>query len=247
VVLEIYKEVFILESRPRTCVVQFILHVSTPLQLYNSSTTQMSDDIFDSALNLEDNAYNEGYELGFTDGSRSGRIEGRAFGLQKGFEKFVELGRLHGRACVWGARLTDPTSRAQTSSYDGSKEQTPDDNEAVAISSTPSNPQASPSIPAILHNTRLDKHIRTLFALTDPAGLTTQNTEEAVAEFDDRMKRAAAKAKVVEQIVGERTSATVVGGMSNPRSPERRSGVKVTGERAVESNMEDFSIGSARK
>jgi hypothetical protein len=58
-------------------------------------------DIFDSILDLEEQFYAEGYKLGVADGARAGRIEGRVFGLEKGFEKFLEAGRLHGRAIIW--------------------------------------------------------------------------------------------------------------------------------------------------
>jgi len=33
--------------------------------------------------------------------------------------------------------------------------------------------------------------------------LSTENTEEAVSEFDDRLKRAEGKAKIIERLVGE--------------------------------------------
>ncbi|KAF1820179.1 DUF1715-domain-containing protein, partial [Dissoconium aciculare CBS 342.82] len=56
---------------------------------------------FDSILDLEEQFYSEGYNLGVADGARTGRIEGRIFGLEKGFEKFLEAGRLHGRAIIW--------------------------------------------------------------------------------------------------------------------------------------------------
>lgn len=62
-------------------------------------------DVFDSLLTLESQYHKEGYDLGVTDGARSGRIEGRLFGLQKGFEKFAEMGRLQGRAAIWHARV----------------------------------------------------------------------------------------------------------------------------------------------
>lgn len=58
-------------------------------------------DAFDQILNLEEQYHAEGYALGVADGSKSGRIEGRIFGLQKGFEKFSEMGKLNGKAVVW--------------------------------------------------------------------------------------------------------------------------------------------------
>lgn len=64
------------------------------------SFEEEEDDILSSLLNLEDKYHAEGYAAGVSDGSRAGRIEGRTFGLEKGFEKFTELGRLGGgRRC----------------------------------------------------------------------------------------------------------------------------------------------------
>src|SRR5271156_4071878 len=54
----------------------------------------MESDPFDDLLSLEDRFYNEGFQLGTTDGVKAGRIEGRVFGLEKGFEKYVEMGIL---------------------------------------------------------------------------------------------------------------------------------------------------------
>jgi hypothetical protein len=39
------------------------------------------------------------------DGLAAGRAEGRQLGLERGFQKFVESGRLQGRAIVWANRL----------------------------------------------------------------------------------------------------------------------------------------------
>jgi hypothetical protein len=39
------------------------------------------------------------------DGRVAGRTEGRQLGLERGFQKFVESGRLQGRAIVWANRL----------------------------------------------------------------------------------------------------------------------------------------------
>lgn len=53
------------------------------------------------------------------------------------------------------------------------------------------------------NNTRLEKHITTLFALVETDTLAKDNTDEAVNDFDDRLKRAQGKAKIVERMVGE--------------------------------------------
>ncbi|KKY16623.1 putative essential protein yae1 [Diplodia seriata] len=146
-------------------------------------------DPFDSVLSLEDSYYTEGHALGVADGSRAGRIEGRVFGLEKGFEKFVAMGALHGKAAVWASRLPPPPPQ----------EQTP---EQTTTTSTNSLPPLLPSSGGS-GNPRLAKHITTLHALSEPASLSTQNDEDAVADFDDRFKRAQAKVKIVEKLVGE--------------------------------------------
>ena len=69
------------------------------------TTNNNADDLFSDILNLEDQYHAEGFSVGAVDGARAGRIEGRTFGLEKGFEKFAQLGRLGGRAAVWSARL----------------------------------------------------------------------------------------------------------------------------------------------
>jgi hypothetical protein len=50
--------------------------------------------------------------LGVADGVVAGRTEGRIFGLEKGFEKFAELGRLQGRCSVWQARISPDSAPA---------------------------------------------------------------------------------------------------------------------------------------
>lgn len=137
-----------------------------------------NEDVFEDALNLEDQYYSEGYSLGVADGSKSGRIEGRIFGLQKGFEKCVEMGKLNGRAAVWEARLPNQ-SQAET-------------------------PETSKStVPPVNGSDRLRKHVDRLAALSDPDDLSTKNDEDSVSEFDDRLKDAKAKARLIERISGE--------------------------------------------
>lgn len=194
-------------------------------------------DPFDTLLTLEDTLYTAAYTQGAADGARAGRIEGRIFGLEKGFEKFGEMGALHGRACVWGSRLpheivTQPKQQ----------------DEAVA--------SVLPPLPG--SNTRLAKNIFLLHSLTDPLTFSTENDEDAVADFDDRFKRAGAKAKIIERTVGENleTQAEVLspadevdvanipgpGTKKGPKKvPVRR--VKVIGENKgkKEDSIEDFT------
>ena len=72
-------------------------------------------------------------------------------------------------------------------------------------------------------------HIKTLHALAESESLSTENTEEAVADFDDRCKRAHAKAKIIERMAGE-----VKGGLGGQ--------VKSSGDGSIE----DVSVLNAR-
>ncbi|KAB5525636.1 hypothetical protein GE09DRAFT_976182 [Coniochaeta sp. 2T2.1] len=141
----------------------------------------MANDPFEDILNLEDKFYQDGYKQGQSDGEKAGRIEGRSLGLEKGYQKFMESGRLHGKAVVWANRL--PGLKSRSSSQSGESQQ-----------------QTLPPLP---NNPRLEKNVTTLFALSEPDSLSTENTDEAVNDFDDRLKRAEGKAKVIEKMVGE--------------------------------------------
>ena len=72
----------------------------------------MSTDPFDDLLDLENEYYQEGYDAGVADSTYAGMIEGKVFGIEKGYEKALELGKLQGRARVWQRRSerrdTDP-------------------------------------------------------------------------------------------------------------------------------------------
>lgn len=193
----------------------------------------MESDPFDDILGLEEQFYNEGHQLGLTDGAKAGRIEGRVFGLEKGFEKFVESGRVHGRATVWAGRLSkasasnkeEPTSVLPSSS---STEQ-PD---ASVITST--------KLPTLSDKGRIEKHIRVLYALMEPATLSTENTEDAVSDFDDRFKRAQGKIKIIEKVLGEEGVPTgnTDDSTGNPNAPGKSKGDGA--------NIEDVDILKAR-
>ncbi|KAF5005184.1 hypothetical protein FDECE_8357 [Fusarium decemcellulare] len=133
-------------------------------------------DPFEDVLNLEERFYSEGYQQGIKDGVQAGRIEGRSFGMQKGFEKFLESGRLASKAVVWANRM-------------------PPKDEASASGE-------SCTLPSLSRNSRLEKNINTLYALVEPDTLSTENSDEAVQDFDDRIKRAQGKAKIVERMTG---------------------------------------------
>lgn len=154
-----------------------------------------TNDAFDDLLNLEEEFYSEGYEQGVADGDRAGRIEGRAFGIEKGFEKFVEAGRLHGKSVVWANRLPQVRQRPRESG-------------ATAPSPSASAPPVGNKQQALPvlgggGGARLEKNIVMLHALVEPDTLSTDNTDDAVNDFDDRVKRAQGKARVIERHVGE--------------------------------------------
>ncbi|KAF1921991.1 hypothetical protein BDU57DRAFT_553981 [Ampelomyces quisqualis] len=155
------------------------------------------EDPFDSLLTLEDTLYTTAHRLGTADGSRAGRIEGRLFGLEQGFEKFAALGELHGRSVVWGSRLTQSPNVEHQENR--AAEQLQEDR-----------------LPVLPANPRLKPNIWLLHSLTDPLTFSTQNTPDAVADFDDRVKRGGSKAKVIERILGESPG-------GGPKSPDSKS------------------------
>lgn len=226
-------------------------------------------DPFDYLFSLEETFYREGYELGLADGKRAGLIEGRLTGLERGFEKFAQMGKLHGKCEIWAGRLLPTSSRKrrigscsasgdQKKSGGGgaagegeymvvvpeereeeekeeSKENTNADlaiekrgkkkQNPPPLTSLSSNPEhhlpppssssstsSPPNTPPLAllsppnndrNNARLHKHILSLYALVEPASLSIQNTEEAVSDFNDRLRRAEGKVKVIERITGE--------------------------------------------
>ncbi|KAF1926120.1 uncharacterized protein M421DRAFT_423113 [Didymella exigua CBS 183.55] len=193
----------------------------------------INDDPFDSLLTLEDTLYTTAHSQGVADGARAGRIEGRIFGLEKGFEKFSALGALHGRGAVWGGRLASSSHSLQPALTASSS----------ATDTPPSNPAAQPPrLPALqTPSARLVSNTTLLYHLTDPSTFSTSNTEAAVADYDDRFKRAGAKAKVIERIVEESPAVRE----STPRAGKS---LRVHGEAAKrggkgDDSMEDF-VGS---
>lgn len=135
-----------------------------------TNTEANTDDPFNDLFSLEDGFYEEGFRQGHEDGERAGKIEGRTLGLENGFKKFVEAGRLQGKAVVWSHLALEKNHDKKG-------------------------------------NARLLKNLRTFYALVEPGTLPTANTDEAVQDVDDRVKRAQAKARVLEKMMGELTGA----------------------------------------
>ncbi|KAH6604600.1 hypothetical protein Trco_006307 [Trichoderma cornu-damae] len=144
-----------------------------------------SSDPLDDVFTLEDRFYTKGYSQGVQDGARAGRIEGRSLGMEKGFQKFMESGRLAGKALVWANRL--PGKKAQQT--DGASTSGKDSSDACTLPPLPRNP-------------RLEKNVKLAYALVEPDTLSTDNTDEAVQDFDDRLKRAQGKVKIIEKMLG---------------------------------------------
>ncbi|KAM3080607.1 hypothetical protein ACMFMG_005544 [Clarireedia jacksonii] len=149
----------------------------------------MSTDPFDEVLGLEEEFYNNGYQTGLDEGIAAGRIEGRTLGLEKGFEKYVEMGRLHGKSLVWKAPTSNPTTSSSNSDPSSLPRESPD--------------MQPRELPQFSTNERLAKQIKVFYALAEADSLATDNTDDAVSDFDDRLKRAQAKVKIIERMIGE--------------------------------------------
>jgi hypothetical protein len=79
-------------------------------------------------------------------------------------------------------------------------------------------------LPPLPDNPRLGKHITTLYALVETESLSTENNDEAVDDFDDRLRRAQGRFKVIERMVGEGENGKQKGGDSNGHDPGAGSG-----------------------
>lgn len=168
-------------------------------------------DPFDSLLTLEDSFYKEGYDLGVSDGTRAGLIEGRLFGLERGFEKFASMGRYHGRAVIWTGRLPFTRDNWVSDGQDASAADTAKFSPSLSVQETNQGSirpkveilSGRTTVSRLPANMRLEKHVRTLYALTEPESLSTANDENSVSEFDDRFNRAEGKIKIIEKLTGE--------------------------------------------
>ena len=191
-------------------------------------------DLLVPALELEDKFYREGYDLGIADGRRAGLIEGRAFGIEKGFEKYVSMGRLNGRASIWAGRL--PTEKASDTE---SVSKLPLYKQVEQIEQSRQVASKSDLVleagPILAISPRWESNVRTLYALTEMGSLSTDNDEATIAEFDDRLRRAEGKLKVIEKSTGEASSKSL-GSSQNQKKDKQTIG----------GNIEDISVLSAR-
>ncbi|KAF4119967.1 Essential protein Yae1, N terminal [Geosmithia morbida] len=53
-----------------------------------------------------------------------------------------------------------------------------------------------------VNNARLEKNISSLYALVDPKTVSIENSDTAVQDFDDRLKKAQGKERIIDRIVG---------------------------------------------
>lgn len=150
----------------------------------------MAPDPFDDLLDLEQNFYQEGYDAGIADGEHAGFVEGKIFGIEKGYEKALELGKLYGRATVWQMR----SQKANESSSTLTTSSTSSESDCVLDHLRDSK---------LPKNARLAKHIESLLSVADGGTIAPDNSDESVTEFDDRISKAQAKAKVIAAIVSE--------------------------------------------
>lgn len=188
--------------------------------------------MFSDLLILENRFYKEGYDLGVEDGSRAGLIEGRFFGLEKGFDKYVLNGKMYGQVNIWANRL--PVSQRYGQSHASHQDNHMMERQQQERSEGNQSCQqdevcgvASNSLPGLPKAERLAKHIRTLYALLEPSSLSTDNDEDAVSDFDDRLKRAESKVKIIEKAITEsKPSTSMSDGMGSSRAQKGDGGIE---------------------
>ena len=209
----------------------------------------LNHDPFADILDLEDKYYQEGFDLGVKDGSRAGLIEGCLFGIEKGYEKYAAMGRLQGQAIAWAGRL--PTLQAKNSDAIAQQRlkvehmtNMPGGTDIESKDSCLRDKQGRPtsSLPQLPATARLEKHVRTLYALVESSSLPTKNDEDSVSQFDDRLKRAEGKAKIIGKRIGEVSSNNAIAGFVPSTSPAPPAGSTEKGEASIE----DVSVLYAR-
>ncbi|KAK3171090.1 hypothetical protein OEA41_003174 [Lepraria neglecta] len=200
---------------------------------------EIDPDLFDDLLCLEDKFYKEGYDLGITDGDREGLIEGRLFGLKQGFEKYAAMGKLHGRAMIWAGRL--PSSKAGTTvhSKEVEEENARKALKRLSLDEKKEGDTLGRKVPDLPKNARLENHVRTLYALTEPVSFSTENGEDAMQDFEERLHQAEAKVKIIERLTGEVSPDEAVG---NPLAKGHRSLPKGAANKKGDGDIEDVNV-----
>jgi len=153
-----------------------------------TSTDTLDLDLdLDSLLNLEDSFYDEGYAQGHRDGLRQSAFESRVFGVEQGFQKAIVMGRLHARARFWSARIRQQQKPA-LQTVEGEMDRAGDAEE----------------LPALKANERLQRNIENLLVYTESTTLPPANTDDDVADYDFRLRKALDIVKIIERTIGER-------------------------------------------
>ncbi|EAW07930.1 Yae1 family protein [Aspergillus clavatus NRRL 1] len=167
--------------------------------------SKMEQNLLDSLLDLEEEFYKEGYDLGAADGAQAGYTEGSVFAVEKGFEKFIELGRLYGKALVWAQRNAecDP-SKASVLDNKSKDISITESEDGEPKEEFPIGPSICKGMLPLPSSSRLAKNLDILLELVDPASLPMENTEEAVTDVDERLRGAMIKAKLIQRALGER-------------------------------------------
>jgi hypothetical protein len=155
----------------------------------------MADDLLGDLLDLEDGFYKEGYEAGIADSAYAGTLEGKLFGIEKGYDKALELGKLHGRALVWQQRQQADSDAALSGPEAARREQTTSGSDTLS--------DALSSMASLAKNARLEKNIEGLLSLSDPKNLPTDNSDESVSQMEDAIAKSKAKAKMIAIAAGE--------------------------------------------
>ncbi|KAI1820428.1 DUF1715-domain-containing protein [Xylaria intraflava] len=187
----------------------------------------LDHDPFDDVLNLEEQYYKEGYDEGFKEGAEAGRVEGYSLGLTKGFEKFLEAGRLQSKAVVWANRI--PKYQRRRERRDSASEQqeqpgvtahtehdTGRKGEGRDGDSKPTSDDEERRLPPLHSSARLEKNIEMLYGLVEPGTLSMNNDDEAVNDFDSRIKGAHGKLKIIERAVGQKATSQNVTALFSP-------------------------------
>lgn len=197
-------------------------------------------DLLDGPLDIEEQFYREGLDLGVADGATAGYTEGSVFGVEKGFEKFFELGRLYGKALVWAQRAADSPAGAMGGTANAANAASTGSASSRTADAAPTDPSICKDMPRLARSARLAKNLSTLLELVDPASLAMQNTEEAVNDADERLKGAALKAKLIQRALGEREDAA-----AEHVRLDARDGRKTSGDGS--GSIEDISSLSVRR
>jgi hypothetical protein len=155
-------------------------------------------DPFDNLLELENEYYQEGYDAGVADSKYAGMIEGKVFGIEKGYEKATELGKINGRALIWQERY-----KSKLPGPEGLQV-----SQQSSISESSALADIIRGLPRLSDTTRLQKHVESLLSASDGSNIAKDNSDDAVTDFDEKIARSKAKAKVIANITGEMVNPT---------------------------------------